>query len=208
MIRLIIADDHAIVRHGLKQIFALISDITVVGEAGCGAELLDVLARTPCNILLLDMNMPGLSGVDLIKRVRTDYPELPIAVLSMHIEGQIASRALDAGAAGYLTKDNEPEILVGAIRKVASGGKFIDPVLIETLVFNRQEGVPHEGLSARERQVFIMLASGRTVSEIASELCLSIKTVSTHKSRFMQKMHLQTQTDLVRYAIRNKLIEG
>lgn len=209
MIRIILADDHAIVRHGLRQILALVADISVVGEAGCGADLLDVLERTSCDIVLLDINMPGFSGVDLIKRISTQYPKLPILVLSMHIEGPIASRALKAGASGYLTKDSEPEILVGAIRKVASGGKFIDPVLVETLVFvqGTDERAPHEGLSAREFQVFLMLASGRMVGEIANELFLSIKTVSTHKSRLMEKMNIQTQTDLIRYAIRYKLIE-
>lgn len=207
MIRLIIADDHAIVRHGLKQILAFVPDITIMGEAGSGDELLDAIARMPCDIVLLDMNMPGLSGVNLIKRMRADYPALPIVVLSMHIEGQIASRAIEAGAAGYLTKDNEPEILVDAIRKVIAGGKFIDALLVETLVFNRESCALHEGLSTREHQVLIMLATGSTVGEIAAELCLSAKTVSTHKSRLMQKMNLHNQTDLVRYAIRHQLID-
>jgi DNA-binding NarL/FixJ family response regulator len=208
MIRLIIADDHAIVRHGLKQILALIPDIEIVGEAACGDELLCVLGNSHCDLVLLDMNMQGLAGVELITRLRTDHPQLPIMVLSMHIEGPIASRALNAGASGYLTKDNEPEILVDAIRKVVAGGKYVDPALVETLVFNREITIPHEGLSAREHQVFMMLASGKTVGEIASELCLSIKTISTHKSRFMQKMNFSTKTDLVRYAIRHQLIDG
>lgn len=210
MINLIIADDHAIVRHGVKQILALAIDIRVVGEAGDGEELLDVLMRTTCDLVLLDLNMPGLSGVDLIKRLHTDRPDIPILVLSMHIEGQIASRALKAGAVGYLTKDSEPEILIGAIRKVAGGGKFIDAALVETLVFDNdpESRAPHESLSKRELQVFLMLVSGKTVSEIASELYVSIKTVSTHKSRFMQKMNLATHTDLVRYAIQHQLING
>lgn len=208
MIRLFIVDDHAIVRHGLKQLLSMVPDIHVVGEAGCGEELLLALASVPCDVLLLDMNMPGLSGVELILQLRVNHPVLPILVLSMHIEGQIASRALNAGASGYLTKDNEPEILIDAIRKVYSGGNYIDPVLVETLVFNREVGIPHESLSAREYQVFLMLVSGKSVGNIASELCLSIKTISTHKSRFMQKMNMQTKTELVRYAIRHKLIEG
>lgn len=210
MISLIIADDHAIVRHGLKQILALAPDITVLGEAGGGHELQDILAKTPCDLVLLDMNMPGLAGVDLIKWIRAKYPELSILVLSMHVEGQIASRALKAGARGYLTKDSEPEILVEAIRKVSAGGKFIDAALIETLVFDHDSKsiAPHETLSERELQVFRMLSSGRTISEIASELFLSIKTVSTHKVRLMRKMNLQTSTDLVRYAIRHQLIDG
>jgi DNA-binding NarL/FixJ family response regulator len=210
MINLIIADDHAIVRHGLKQILALAPDITVLGEAGGGHELQNVLAKTTCDLVLLDMNMPGLAGVDLIQWIRSEYPALSILVLSMHVEGQIASRALKAGARGYLTKDSEPEILIEAIRKVSAGGKFIDAALVETLVFDHDpEGsAPHEVLSERELQVFLMLASGRTISEIASELFLSIKTVSTHKFRLMRKMNLQTSTDLVRYAIRHQLIDG
>lgn len=210
MIRVIIVDDHAIVRHGLKQILALAPDMTVVGEAGAGEELQDVLARTACDLVLLDMNMPGLAGVDLIKWIHTEHPDLPILILSMHVEGQIASRALKAGASGYLTKDSEPEILIGAIRKVSGGGKFIDAALVETLVFDHapESSALHDGLSERELQVFHMLASGRTISEIASDLHLSIKTVSTHKFRLMRKMNLQTSTDLVRYAIRHRLIDG
>jgi DNA-binding NarL/FixJ family response regulator len=208
MIRVIIVDDHAIVRHGLKQILALAPDLTIVGEAGGGEELQDILARTACDLVLLDMNMPGLAGVDLIEWIHTAHPDLPILVLSMHVEGPIASRALKAGARGYLTKDSEPEILVGAIRKVSGGGKFIDAALVETLVFDHdpKSSAPHEGLSDRELQVFLMLTSGRTISEIASDLHLSIKTVSTHKFRLMRKMNLQTSTDLVRYAIRHRLI--
>jgi DNA-binding NarL/FixJ family response regulator len=210
MIRLIIVDDHAIVRHGLKQILALASDISVVGEAGAGEELQYVLERTACDLVLLDMNIPGLAGVDLIKWINGAHPGLPVLILSMHAEGQIASRALKAGASGYLTKDSEPEVLIGAIRKVAGGGKFIDAALVETLVFEHdaEASAPHDGLSERERQVFLMLASGKTISEIANELYLSIKTVSTHKFRLMRKMNLQTSTDLVRYAIRHRLIDG
>lgn len=210
MIRLIVVDDHAIVRHGLKQILALAPDMNVVGEAGGGEELQDVLGRTECDLVLLDMNMPGLAGVDLIKWIHEAHPEVSILILSMHVEGQIASRALKAGASGYLTKDSEPEILVAAIRKVANGGKFIDSALVETLVFDHdpESSAPHEGLSERELQVFLMLAAGKTISEIANDLFLSIKTVSTHKFRLMRKMNLQTSTDLVRYAIRHRLIDG
>lgn len=210
MIRLIIADDHAIVRHGLKQILAFVPDIAVAGEAGNGGDLQEVIARTPCDLVLLDMNMPGLSGVDMIKWLHDVYPDLPVLVLSMHVEGQIASRALKAGASGYLTKDSEPEILVWAIRKVSAGGKFIDAALVETILFDHypKSSAPHKRLSERERQVFLMLVSGRTISEIASELFLSIKTVSTHKFRLMRKMNIQTSTDLIRYAIRHQLIDG
>ncbi|CAH1388041.1 response regulator [Candidatus Nitrotoga sp. M5] len=210
MIRIIIADDHCIVRHGLKQILALTPDIVVMDESGDGDELLGVLKEASCDLVLLDMSMPGLAGVDLIKRVRIERPDLPILVLSMHIEGQIASRALKAGAAGYLTKGCDPEILIGAIRKVASGGRFVDTSLVEVLVFDSglESHALHEGLSARELQVFLLIASGKTVTEIAGELHLSIKTISTHKCRFMRKLNIQTKTDLVRYAIRHQLIDG
>ncbi len=210
MTRLIIVDDHAIVRHGLRQILALAPDLDVAGEAGGGEELQTVLTQTECDLVLLDMNMPGLAGVDLIKWIHDTYPRVSILVLSMHAERQIASRALKAGARGYLTKDSEPEILIGAIRKVAHGGKFIDAALVETLVFDHDAAgnAPHESLSERELQVFLLFASGKTVSEIANELFLSIKTVSTHKFRLMRKMNFQTSTDLVRYAIRHRLIDG
>ncbi len=210
MIRIQIADDHAIVRQGLIQILALLPEVTIVGEVSHGEALLDSLRQTPCDLVLLDMSMPGLSGVDLIERIHAAHPGLPILVLSMHIEAQIASRALKAGAAGYLTKDSESAILIEAIRKVAAGGNFIDPVLVESFVFSPEsiEAPLHESLSEREFQVFSMLAAGKTVSEIADELFLSVKTVSTHKSRMMEKMGLHTQTDLIRYAIRQHLIEG
>lgn len=210
MIRLLIVDDHAIVRHGLKQLLALAPDITVEGEAGSGEEMQTVLTQIACDVVLLDMNMPGLSGVDLIKWICTTYPDLPVLVLSMHVEGQIASRALKAGARGYLTKDSEPEILIEAIRKVSKGGKFIDAALIETLVFdsNSASPAPHTELSKRELQVFLMFVAGKTISEIADTLFISIKTVSTHKLRLMRKMNLQTSTDLVRYAIRHELIDS
>ena len=209
MIRIFIADDHAIVRRGLKQILALAPDIVIAGEVGSGKALLEALAQTSCDLVLLDMSMPGLSGVTLIEQISAKYPKLPILVLSMHIEAQIANRALKAGAAGYLTKDSDSDILMEAIRKVISGGNYIDPVLVETLVFNPEgtDKSPHERLSKRELQVFNQLAAGKTVSEIAGALFLSVKTVSTHKIRLMEKMGLHTHTDLVRYAIRNQLIE-
>lgn len=209
MIRIFIADDHAIVRRGLKQILALAPDIVIAGEVGSGKALLEALAQTSCDLVLLDMSMPGLSGVTLIEQISAKYPKLPILVLSMHIEAQIANRALKAGAAGYLTKDSDSDILMEAIRKVISGGNYIDPVLVETLVFNPEgtDKSPHERLSKRELQVFNQLAAGKTVSEIAEALFLSVKTVSTHKIRLMEKMGLHTHTDLVRYAIRNQLIE-
>ncbi len=210
MIRLVITDDHAIVRHGLKQILALAPDIEVIGEAGDGQDLLDLLGQMACDLVLLDMNMPGIAGVELIGKIRASYPDAPILVLSMHIEGPVASRALKAGAFGYLTKDSEPEALIGAIRKVAAGGRFIDPMLVEALVFDgaADSELPHQRLSERELQVFTRLVAGESVGEIADELFLSIKTVSTHKVRLMQKMEIMTTADLVRYAVRHGLIKG
>lgn len=202
MIRLMIADDHAIVRGGLKQIFATTSDIVVVSEASQSSELLEQWEITPCELLLLDMNMPGFSGVELVQRLHEKDPVRPIVILSMHNEGQIVARALKAGASGYVTKGSEPEILLAAIRKVAGGGKFIDPSLVETMVFN--SGSDEENhfniLSKRELQVLKMIATGATLSSVAEQLHLSPKTVSTHKMRLMQKLGIDNNADLIRYA--------
>ena len=210
MIRLIIADDHAIVRSGLKQIFAMAPDLTVVAEAAHGAEVLDVLRTGEADLLLLDMNMPGISGPDLIARVRAQKPRLPILVLSMHNESQLASRALRAGANGYVTKDCEPEVVLSAIRKVASGGKFMDPQMAEKLAFDtstHDEGLPHTRLSDRELEIFRLLVSGMGVNEIADKICISNKTVSTHKVRLMEKLNITSLADLVLYAVEHKLME-
>lgn len=209
MIRLFMADDHAIVRGGLKQIFALAPDLQVVGEAVNGGEVLDALRQQTFDLLLLDMNMPGVSGIDLIARVRAQRADLPILVLSMHNELQVAARVLKAGANGYITKDSEPESLLAAIRKVAGGGKYIDPELAQQMVFNDStldERPPHELLSDREREVLRLLIAGKGVNEIAEQLCISNKTVSTHKVRLMEKMHLASMADLMRYAMQNGLL--
>jgi DNA-binding NarL/FixJ family response regulator len=206
MIRIIIADDHAIVRGGLKQIIATTTDIIVVSEATQGSEVLEQWQQIPCEMLLLDMTMPGISGVELIRRLHADKPSLPILVLSMHNEGQIVARALRAGAAGYVTKGSEPEILLSAIRKVASGGKFIDPALVETMVFNvGSDDVPHEVLSERELQVLKMIAAGCALGNIAEQLHVSPKTISTHKMRLMQKLRIDNNADLIRYATKHGL---
>jgi len=209
-IQVIIADDHALVRRGLGQILALAPDVEIVAEVGDGLELLGKLESSRCDLVLLDMNMPGLAGAELIARLRRDYPALRILVLSMHLEGLVAGSAIRAGAAGYLTKDSDPEELVAAIRKVAAGGRFIDPTLVETLLFdeNGTGKAPHEALSEREIEVFRMLAAGSTVTEIADRLCLSVKTVSTHKARLMRKIDPATTTDVVRYALRHHLIDN
>jgi DNA-binding NarL/FixJ family response regulator len=210
MIRIIIADDHAIVRGGLKQIFALTRDIVVVSEAAQSSEVLDQWRQIPCDLLLLDLTMPGTSGVDLICRLHEDKPVLPILVLSMHNEGQIVARALRAGAAGYVTKDSEPEILLAAVRKVAAGGRYIDPALVENMIFNvgGSSELPHDSLSERELQVLKMIASGGPLGEIAERLHLSPKTVSTHKMRLMQKLGIDNNADLVRYASKYGLVSA
>ncbi|MBZ0126983.1 MAG: DNA-binding response regulator [Rhodocyclales bacterium] len=209
MIRILIADDHAIVRGGLKQIIATTTDIVAAGEATHGAEVIDKVRQADLDLLLLDMTMPGLSGVDLVRRVRGDKPDLPILVLSMHNEGQVVSRALRAGAAGYVTKDSDPAILLSAIRKVAAGGRFIDPALVDAIVFEvgDSDKAPHECLSDREFQVLQKIVGGEAIGEIGASLNLSAKTISTHKMRLMQKLGVDNNADLIRYAIRHGLAQ-
>lgn len=210
MIRIIIADDHAIVRSGLKQIIATTADIVVVGEATKGQEVLDRIKEWQVDLLLLDMAMPGMHGVDLIRSIRTLSPELPILILSMHNEGQIVARALKAGARGYVTKDSEPEILTAGIRKVANGGKFMDPALIDVMLFDAVSGIsqPRQALSGRELQVLEGISAGQSLGQIAEVLHLSPKTVSTHKMRLMEKLSIDNNADLMRYAIRHGLASG
>lgn len=208
MIRLLIADDHAIVRAGLKQLFTLAPDVVVAGEAATGAQVMELLRRAPVDQVLLDMTMPGIHGADLVARIRAHHPALPILVLSMHIEPQIARRALKAGASGYLGKDSEPEVLLAAIRKVATGGRFLDPALAEQMVFDTlapDPQKPHERLTDREFQILALLAHGATVNDVADRLAISNKTVSTHKARLMQKMGFRSNADLVRYGMMHDL---
>lgn len=209
MIRLLIADDHVIVREGLKKILALTCDIKVKAEAANGAEILQHLRGAAIfDLLLMDMSMPGVSGMDLIERIKAHHAALPILVFSMHNESQIAFRAIKAGAAGFVVKDSDPEILLEAIRKVSGGGKYIDPVLAERLAFDAafpEQRVPHALLSDREFEVFRMLVAGRRINEIADQLAISNKTVSTHKQHLMEKMRVDSTADLVRYAVQNNL---
>lgn len=202
-IRLLIADDHALVREGLKQLFALTGDIQVAAEAINGDQVLGALGKAQFDLLLLDMTMPGLAGPDLIAAVVARPTPPPILVLSMHNEPLIVRRTLLAGAAGYLTKDNDPEVLLAAIRKVARGGRFIDPALAEELAFEPvvQQGQrpPREVMTPREYEIFLAVAHGQGVNEIAARLAISNKTVSTHKSRLMEKMGFATNADIVRY---------
>lgn len=210
MIRIIIADDHAIVRSGLKQIIATTVDIVVVGEATKGQEVLDRIKEWQVDLLLLDMAMPGVHGVDLIRSIQARSPVLPILVLSMHNEGQIVARALKAGARGYITKDSEPEVLIAGIRKIADGGKFMDPALVDVMLFDAVSGIaqPRQALSGRELQVLEGISAGQSLGQIAEELHLSPKTVSTHKMRLMEKLSIDNNADLMRYAIRHGLAAG
>jgi len=210
MIRIVIADDHMIVREGLKQLLANELDLVVVGEARDGHEVQRLARELEFDVLLLDMSMPGKSGMELIKQVKSEKPRSRLLVLSMHQENQYAVRAIKAGASGYLTKDSAFGQLVSAIRKVAAGGAFISADVAEQLALSaapNAEGLPHTTLSNREFQVFQLLVSGVAVSEIADRLNLSVKTVSTHKARLMEKMGLDNQAELIRYALRHHLVE-
>lgn len=208
MIRILVADDHAIVRSGLRQIIATTADLEVVAEATRGPDVLDRVRAGGLDLVLLDMNMPGLSGIDLIRHLKAAHPRMPVLVLSMHNEGPVVARALHAGATGYVTKDSEPEILLAAIRKVAGGGHFLDPALVDATVFaGGSDAAPHEILSDREFQVLQLLAQGHSVNAIGATLHLSAKTISTHKMRLMQKLGVANNADLVRYAIRHGLAQ-
>jgi DNA-binding NarL/FixJ family response regulator len=210
MIRILIADDHAIVRHGLRQVLSLAPELELVGEAKDGWEVIEQLRAGNLNLLLMDMNMPGPNGVELIKRVREEAPRLPILVLSMHGESQIAGRAIKAGASGYLTKDSEPETLIAAIRQVAGGGNYIEPAVAARLLFEAKPAEteqPHLTLSDREHQIFLLLVEGRGVNDIGEQLHLSAKTVSTHKLHLMQKLGIDNLSDLVRYALKHGLTQ-
>ncbi len=208
MIRVVIADDHQILREGLKQLLLAAGDLEVVGEAGDGYEVLQRVRDLEFDVLLLDMSMPGKSGVELIKQVKSEKPKLRILVLSMHEEHQYAVRAIRAGASGYLTKESAAVQLTAALRKVAGGGAFITPEVAERLALDAMphtDGPLHETLSDREFQVFRLLVNGRSVSEIAEQLHLSAKTVSTHKARLMEKLQVDSNAELVRYAVKHRL---
>lgn len=209
IIDILIADDHAIMREGLKQILACCADMRVSGEACDGEDALRQVRQQEWHVLVLDMSMPGRSGLDLIKLIKAERPGLPILVLSMHTEDQYAVRTLKAGASGYLCKDSAPALLVSAIRKVAGGGTFISPETAENMALGALnktgDAPPHTLLSDREFQVFERVIAGDSVTEIANRLNISIKTVSTHKTRIMQKLSRNTVADIVHYAIEHGL---
>lgn len=211
MIRIVLADDHAIVREGLKRIVGDAGDFVVAGEAADGTEVMKAVRELEFDVLVLDLSMPGRSGMELIKLVKADRPKLRILVLSMHQETQYAVRAIKSGASGYLTKESAPAQLEAAIRKIAGGGAYISAEVAEQLALGAMPGgtaaAPHESLSDREFEVFRMLVAGDAVSDVAHTLNLSVKTVSTHKANLMHKLGLANQTELVKYALKHGLLE-
>jgi len=210
MIKILIADDHAIVRKGLKQIVADTTEMVVADEASNGHEVLAKVSVNEYDVVVLDISMPGQSGLDVLKQIKGERPLLPVLMLSVYPEEQYAVRALKAGASGYLTKESAPDELIGAIRKVCRGGKYISPSLSEHLATHLEVGAEkplHETLSDREYQVMCMIARGMSVKEIADQLYLSPKTISTYRSRILEKMTLKSNAELTYYAIKNRLID-
>lgn len=210
MIKILIADDHAVVLEGLRQIIARHSDMVVAGEAASGPDVLNRIREASYDVALLDLSMPGRSGLEVLGEIKRESPGLRVLILSVHSESLFAVRALKAGAAGYLTKESAPEQLVDAIRKVSSGGKYISPSLAERLAFELEsdsEKPPHERLSDREYQVLCMLSQGKTVKEIAEELCLSVPSISTYRARILDKMNMKNNAELAHYAIRSGLVD-
>ncbi len=210
MIRVLIADDHPIVRRGLAQILEDASGIVVVDEASDSADVLQKIESSSCDVVLLDLGMPGVGGLELIREIRRFKNPPTVLVLSVHPEERYGLRAIKAGAAGYLTKESAPDLLLDAIRKIHSGKKFITPTLAELMATDLGsdvEGLPHKSLSDREFQVLRMLASGSTISSIAEELNLSVKTVSTYRTRLLRKMQLKNNAELTHYAIREELLD-
>jgi DNA-binding NarL/FixJ family response regulator len=211
VIRIVLADDHAIVREGLKRILGAIPDFEVVGEAADGTQVMQWVRQTDFDLLLLDLSMPGRSGMELIRLVKIEKPRVRILVLSMHQETQYAVRAIKSGASGYLTKESASAELEQALRKIAAGGAYVSADVAQQLALGAMPGhevAPHEALSQREFEVFGQLVAGVSVTEIAQRLHLSVKTVSTHKTHLMQKLGVHNAAELVRYAIRHGLSDA
>jgi DNA-binding NarL/FixJ family response regulator len=209
-IHVLIADDHAIVRQGLKQILSETEDLLVTGEADDGAEALNLARQQPWDVFLLDVSMPNRNGIDTLKQLKKEFPRLPVLILSMHPEEQYAVRALKAGASGYLTKQSAPELLVTAIRQVASGKKYLSPAVAQQLaeaISDNSDKSPHERITDREYQVLVMIAAGKTLTQIADSLNLGVATVSTYRARLLEKMGLKSTAELIRYGLEHGLAE-
>ena len=209
-LRILVVDDHAVVRQGIIRILA--SELTgaTLAEAGSGQEAIEAAWKQDWDLILLDISLPGRCGIDVLKEIKSARPKVPVLIVSMHSEGQFAIRALKAGAAGYLTKDSPYETLIYAVRRLLGGGKFISPTLAEKLAVQLDPDtskLPHETLSDREFEVLRMLGSGKTVGEIAQQLFLSVKTISTYRARILTKMGLTNKAEMVQYCIRNTLVE-
>lgn len=210
-LRVLLADDHAIIRDGLKQILADTDDLAVCGEAANGNEALQQVREHDWDVVVLDISMPGRSGLDLIRLIHDEKPKLPILILSMHHEEQYAVRTLQAGAAGYLTKESDADLLVRAIRRVARGGVYVSENVAELMargVMPAANALPHTTLSDREYQIFHRLVLGQGLTDIANELSLSVKTISTHKTRILQKMAMSNTSELIRYAVAHDLVSS
>lgn len=208
MIKIIIADDHPVVRKGLKQILSEETDVELVKEARNDSEVLNLLHAHDWDAVVLDITMPGRGGLELLTELKRLRPKLPVLVLTVHPEDQYAVRALKEGASGYMNKESAPEELVQAIRKIIRGGKYVSAALAEKLAsMIGAEAQPHENLSIREYQVMLLIASGKTISEIAEEMSLSIKTISTYRTRILEKMGMTNNVELARYAMKHNLIQ-
>jgi DNA-binding NarL/FixJ family response regulator len=208
-IKILIADDHPIVRAGFKQVISDTPDMLVADEAGTGQEVLNYIRKKDYDCVLLDISMPGRSGLEILKDLKSEKPKLPVLILSIYPEEQYAIRALRAGAAGYMTKAGAPHELIAAIRKISEGGKYISESLAEKLTYYLDGDAsrpPHETLSDREYQVMLMIASGKTVTQIAEELCLSVKTISTYRAHILEKMRMKNNAEITLYAVQNKLV--
>jgi two-component system, NarL family, invasion response regulator UvrY len=211
MIRVLLVDDHTILREGLKQILADCKDMVVGGEAKNGIEALEKVRESEWGVVVMDISMPGRGGIELIRQIKAEKAKLPVLILSMHKEDQYAVRSLKAGASGYLSKESASSLLVAAIRKVAGGGIFVSPEMAERLVYSlrpESNAPPHTLLSDREYQIFMLMLHGSSITDIADELSLSVKTVSTHKTHIQHKMRVDNVPALVKYAIRHGLIDS
>ncbi len=208
--RILIADDHPIFRAGLKEVLAKSAEVELIGEADNGQKALELARKQHWDVVLLDITMPGKDGIETLRELRREQPKLPILILSAHPEDQLALRLIKSGAAGYLTKDKAPEVLLAAIRKVLTGGQYLSESLTDRAIFeirSKTKGSFHEPLSEREHQVLLGIAAGKTLQQIAKELFLSVTTVSTYRARLCEKMNMKTNSELIRYAMQNKLVD-